>query len=253
MRRDHDNRTADGPGPNDDQDGIYASATSRRTRRRKQAMAGAVGLVAILGAGAFGAQQLLQDSGTGTSHAGALTPLQPPATLPSPAASGTTASTAASPSGSATLPPGAGKAGTPKPSSLADRIANARAANAKAGTEVRHPLPARTATSKSGVKVTTFGSVNEDRSTLRVMSARRDLSGQRELAWAADAGTQVGSARCTQNFRFAAGTPAAEKPTLLVCWRLSDTKSVYTVAVNVDGRPSAEASVAAIDTAWSKL
>jgi len=101
--------------------------------------------------------------------------------------------------------------------------------------------------------VTTSGSLKRDRRTMRVITARGDLTGQRELAWAADEGRAVGNARCTQNFRFNPGASVGERPTMLLCWRTSSDRSVYTVAVDLDGRPSTSDSVAAIDKAWSKL
>jgi hypothetical protein len=157
--------------------------------------------------------------------------------------------------------PGNPSAGTPTPTasqtkSAAQRAADARAANAKAGTEVRRPLPPKNGAERvpaKDVKVQTFGSIRKNRSTLRVMSARQDLSGQRELGWVADDGVPVGGARCSQKFRLSTGVRVAEKPSLLVCWKLSKAKSVYTVAVQIGGRPSKAESAAAIKKAWSKL
>ncbi len=105
----------------------------------------------------------------------------------------------------------------------------------------------------ASVTVTSSGSMPKDHHTLRVVSARADLSGQRELAWVADAGQPVGDARCTQNFHIGPKATARVRPTLLVCWRTSPDRSVYTVAVDVDHRPSAQASVAVIDDVWSRL
>jgi hypothetical protein len=101
--------------------------------------------------------------------------------------------------------------------------------------------------------VSESGSLPVDRRTLRVVSARGDLTGSRELLWVADGGHPVGTARCSQKFRFAPSNEVTEKPTLLVCWRTSATRSVYTVAVNLDGRPSEKASVATIDKVWAEL
>jgi hypothetical protein len=86
-----------------------------------------------------------------------------------------------------------------------------------------------------------------------VMSARKNLAGYRELGWVAGDGERVGSATCSQTFRFSAGMAPAEKPALLVCWRTSAGRSVYTVATNPGGRPSKQASVAAIDKQWKRL
>ncbi|UWP81903.1 hypothetical protein [Dactylosporangium fulvum] len=85
------------------------------------------------------------------------------------------------------------------------------------------------------------------------MSGRTDLTGQRELGWVAGQGEPFGSAHCTQQLRLIPGGPVVTKPELLICWRTSPVKSVYTVAVSLDGHPSREISVAAIDEAWDEL
>jgi hypothetical protein len=101
--------------------------------------------------------------------------------------------------------------------------------------------------------VTNSGSMAKDHHTLRVVSAPTDLSGQRELAWAADSGHPVGAARCTQNFRIGASAAPRVRPTMLLCWRTSPDRSVYTIAVDVDHPPSERASVTTINEVWSKL
>jgi len=101
--------------------------------------------------------------------------------------------------------------------------------------------------------VTDSGSLPKDHHTLRVVSARGDLSGQRELAWVADSGHQVGDARCTQNFRIGPSAAPRVRPTMMLCWRTSAHRSVYTVAVDVQHPPSEKASVATIDQVWGQL
>jgi hypothetical protein len=103
------------------------------------------------------------------------------------------------------------------------------------------------------VTVSASGTLAKDKRTFKVVSARGDLTGQRELRWVADAGHAVGDARCTQTFRFNPQSKAGVKPTLLICWRLSPTKSVYTVLVDLNHKPSAKASVAAIDKTWRSM
>jgi hypothetical protein len=88
---------------------------------------------------------------------------------------------------------------------------------------------------------------------MRVVTARYDLTGRRELSWAADDGEPVGDVHCTQNFRFADGGAARERPTMLLCWHTSAGKSVVTIAVTKEGRPSKSVSAAAVDKAWSAL
>ena len=103
------------------------------------------------------------------------------------------------------------------------------------------------------IHVTNSGTIKDDRRTLRIVSAYGDLTGQRELAWAADAGHPVGAARCTQYFKFNPGTRVGERPTMLLCWRTSPTKSVFTIAVDLTHRPSESASVASIDKVWRQM
>lgn len=103
------------------------------------------------------------------------------------------------------------------------------------------------------VVVESSGSVSKDRRTMKVVSARTDLTGQRELAWIADAGEVVGTARCTRKFRIGAKTEPTERPTMLLCWRTSATRSAYTLAVDIDKRPSETVSVEALNKAWEKL
>jgi hypothetical protein len=103
------------------------------------------------------------------------------------------------------------------------------------------------------VTVSESGTLAKDNRTFKVVSARGDLTGQRELRWVADGGYTVGHAKCTQNFRFNPQSKASVRPTLLICWRLSPTKSVYTVLVDLKRKPSAKASVAAIDKTWRTM
>jgi len=100
--------------------------------------------------------------------------------------------------------------------------------------------------------VTTTGTVAVDHHTLRVVAARRDLTGQGELGWVADSGYPVGDARCSQTVRIGT-TPVRVRRTLLICWRTSAQRSVYTVAVDLDRPPSATDSVAALNRAWMSL
>lgn len=101
--------------------------------------------------------------------------------------------------------------------------------------------------------ISNSGSLPVDHHTFRVVSAPTDLSGQHELAWLADSGHRVGDAQCTQNFRIGQNASAYIRPTMLICWRTSPTKSVYTVAVNLDQTPSEEDSVAKIEEIWATM
>ena len=228
--------------------------TERFSRRRKQAAVGAVGLAAILGGGAFLVTDHLTDSGTVTSDSGALAPLTLPAeTSASPSVRPPSSAPAASsaPAGKVSRSPSASP-GT-EPQTARERIQAAREAAAKNGVEVQRPLPAANSPVVRELRVTNSGSLKEDGRTLRVVSARGDLSGYKELAWVADGGEKVGAATCSQTFRFASNAEAERKPNLLICWRTSATASVYTVMVDLDGKPSKQDSVAALAKQWSRL
>jgi len=250
MRNVEDNDATDGPGPEDDTAEMYGSPVPRGFRRSKRAVAGVAGLAAVLGAGAFAVTTMIDNAHrTETGEVGALAPAQPGESTGTQRSAGRGTPADGTPSTAAPSPTAS------KPKTDAQRMAEAREA-AKAGPKVLPPLPHKDTgmrVAADDIKVKTFGTVQKNRKMLRVVSARADLSGQHELGWVADGGEVVGNARCSQNFRFAGGRPPVEKPTLLVCWRLSKKKSVYTVAVKIDGRPSKAQSVAAIDEAWSKL
>lgn len=135
-------------------------------------------------------------------------------------------------------------------------IVAAAGAGAVLGHSLR-PAPARpeptTVQHIGGVTQVMSGSMATDRHSMRVVAARSNLVGQRELAWVADAGEPVGDARCTQNFKIGPGGKPRVRPTMLICWRTSPQRSVYTVLVDIEHPPSKQASVAALDEAWAKL
>ncbi|MBI4942702.1 MAG: hypothetical protein HY830_18330 [Actinobacteria bacterium] len=90
------------------------------------------------------------------------------------------------------------------------------------------------------------------RKTIRVVAARADLTGKLELKWPADKGEKVGDARCTQNFKLTETGTAKVRPTMLMCWRTSDTFSAYSIVIDFDHKPKAEDAVQAIDDIWGK-
>jgi len=145
--------------------------------------------------------------------------------------------------------PGVAEPGVPeRPKTVEERVAAIKSTAAKAGPGVLRPLPS--ASVAGDVTVTTAA---RDGGTLKVVSARQDLTGYRELGWVADPGERVGRARCSDRIRLSVDAKATAHPTLLICWRTSTQKSVYTLAVKTDGRPSAKTSVAAIDKQWTRL
>jgi hypothetical protein len=233
-------------------DDEYDPTAARRRLRRGKAAVGAVGLAAILGGGAFLVTDLLTDKPETATDSGALSPLDRPSAAPerespTPKASatrhgrsGATAAKTANPALS-----------SPMPSVSPSRGLHANGSKNRVPTKRPLVLPAKTL-DPSAVTVTNSGSPQSG-TTLRVISARGDLTGQREIAWVADDGKKVGDARCSQTIQLSPDVKPARKPTLMICWRTSATRSVVTVMVNLAGHPSAEGSVAALDKRWAAL
>jgi hypothetical protein len=232
---------------------VYTAAMSQRSRRR-QRLTAVAGLVVLIGGGALIARQLGDDSGTVMNGTiGALAPTAvPTASAGSVPPPGT--SVAASPGAPAGVAAGRSPAAITAPATAPATAP--RTAASTAVTTAATPLTSTSGTAVAGadgVTVTTYGVTNQDRRTMSVVSARADLTGRRELGWVVDAGIRVGSSRCTQTFRIEPGSAARERPTLLLCWRTSAQRSVYTVAIDLDGRPSKQESVAEIDRVWATL
>ena len=226
-------------------------------RRRRRAVVGVVGLAAVLGAGAYViTAQVIDHRNAAARDTGALAPMATPGSVaPSApdlsAAPLAGASTSPSPSAAS---PSAARSGAPAPSGsvpVDEEIRKAREKAAKDGYPVQRALTA--APHAESGPVTERSVPRTDGGSLRVITARFDLSGQRELLWAADAGRAVGDARCTQKFHFSNVEKPAVRPNLLLCWRTSADRSVATVLVDQHGRPSAVESVRIIDREWAKL
>ena len=238
----------------DAHENVYDSVGARRNRRRKQTIAGLAGL-AILGGGAYlvATQANDEPSTTRADDAAVSAPLTQAPDVPadSVAPSASASETPGSPAASRSTPAAAEPAPT-RTKSREEQIEAAKGTAAKAD-NVKRPLPPVNANkAATDVTVTQTGSLKEG-GTLKVVSAKQDLTGQRELSIVADKGRAVGEARCTQEIRFADSAESVEKPSMLICWRTSAGRSVYTVAVVPKGRPSADKSVAALEKQWSKL
>lgn len=214
----------------------------RRTRRRKQVATTAIGLTALLGVGAY----VITAQVVGGHHA----------TTAAPAAASPAVASAES---SSATPVGQGKgeanpAPSPTPSSsmsVDEEIKAARAAAAKAGHPLQRPL-----TPAPGVRAASDVQEHTERyktGALRIITARSDLTGQRELLWAADKGKRYGNATCTKKVKFSNNTAGTVRPNLLLCWRTSATRSVATVLIDFGGHPSAARSEKIIDQQWAKL
>ena len=233
-------------------------------KRRTPVIIGIAGLAAVLGVGGL----VLSQRPTERLNS-APAPLPAGKVLaPGPSAAGESA--VPGPAGTGAPGPGAAGPGAlfgPVPSAaplvtsanataLADRLATARSANHRLGTEVRRPVPPKLSAQSidtGKLHIVESGSLGKDHKTLRVVSAPLDLTGQRELGWVADAGHRFGDATCTQQIKMSNNAAPSVRPTLLICWRVSATRSAYTVAVDLSKHPSKADSVAALDRAWSRV
>jgi hypothetical protein len=217
-------------------------------RRRMRILVGAAGSAVVLGGAAYlvTAQVLDRREDTVTRNAEAPAPLGTPSSAAAPSVA---AASTAPAHQTKTASPKAGVPSSPTTSYAAKGdVERAREAAERDG----HPvLPALGAAAAEGQ----INQRDEPRKngTLRVLTAKSDLTGQGPLLWAADRGSAVGDARCTQNFHFSNKAKAAVQPNLLLCWRTSAARSVVTVLVDYDGHPSTADSLKIIDREWAKL
>jgi cytoskeletal protein RodZ len=211
--------------------------------RRKQAIVGIVGLAA-LGAGAYVATDHL----TGSSPTAQ--PAPPPVVEPTSAVASPEPPTQTPEKKATTSEHSAAPSATPATKTRKQQIDEVRGTAAKAAGQVERPVVSATVDDAD----VTVKKVPVGAGMLQVMSARQDLTGKRELAWVSgQSGDKVGEASCTQKISLVAGAPPKKRDTLLICWRVSTAKSVYTVAVNPKGKPSAALSVSELNKVWSSF
>jgi hypothetical protein len=111
------------------------------------------------------------------------------------------------------------------------------------------PTPPKNA---PAVTIVNKGNIAKDHHSMRIVSAKGDLTGQHDL-WMVAGGFPWGDATCTQTFHLTVGAPPQVRNTMLICYRLSNTRSVYTISVDLDKSPSPAAAVAEIDSTWNAL
>jgi hypothetical protein len=87
--------------------------------------------------------------------------------------------------------------------------------------------------------------------TIRAVTARTDLTGKLEQAWAADEGTEAGAGRCTQNVQFTPGGKAGVRPTLVLCWHTTSTLSAYVLLIDPKAPVAVETGRKALDEVWA--
>jgi hypothetical protein len=248
----------------DRSDNGHSAATARlgiARRGRSRLLAGTAGLAAVLGAGAYLMTSAAINDNAPTAQD--VRPIMPvvttsttgdPTSSPTPAESAPTASTApsatATPSGKrSTMATGEAAQAEKDPEEVRKEIMAARRKAAKHGMSVQRPLtPAAPAGAVSERTRSTPGG-----GTLRITTTRGDLTGQRPLLWAADDGEPAGGSRCTQKFRFSEGDLGGVRPTMLLCWRTSSSRSVAVLSIAKDGAPSTADATAVIEQEWKKL
>lgn len=231
-----------------DYDGGMKARPPKAVRRRCKRVARAAGLVALLGAAVTSSQWQRNDDSVVPAEVNAADPTSAPIDNPT---SPTLVESARMPDSRATSTSPAAS------SSLSEddnrRMTEARAAARRNNVPISRPIPRTVAEiPDDAVTVRNVASARGGE-TLRLVSARADLTGQRELAWVADNGRKVGLARCSQTIKLATDAKPARKPNLLICWRTGTTRSVYTVMVDFDGDPSERESVTLIDATWRQL
>jgi len=228
--------------------GPQPDTLTARLGRHRRAVAGAVGVLAVAGIGIATSQP---DKEPHIEAASGVTSALASSTAPS-----APASAAASTSGTVE-PPATATEAPAKANKLRIKDMKGAVANAYAAGELVHPprRPAYTGPTVPATQITEekVGDIRKDRSDMRIVSARGNLTGQGALAWVVDDGEKVGHAHCTQKIQLSNNPKPKVRPTLLLCWRTSATRSVYTLAVNLDGPPSKKASIAALEKAWAKL
>ncbi|MEV4279502.1 hypothetical protein [Actinoplanes xinjiangensis] len=253
MTTHHDDR------PGDDGTPMAPMALVRPQRSRIKRVAGVVGLAAVLGSGAyFTTLSVTTDNEAERREVTALGTPHPASTVdPRPSVSGSAGTSDGTPQPGKTG--GAMQAAKAEPSfeEPAERVRKAREAAAKDGVEITRPLPARTenpageAAARAAEEVT-IGSAKEG-GTMRIVTVRGDLTGQREIGWVAGGVKKHGEVECSQRFRLYNEQEPKTRPNLLVCWRTSAERSVIVVDTKIGGRPAVAKSLAVIEREWRKL
>jgi hypothetical protein len=225
---------------------------------RRQLAIGTVGLAAVLGGGAYLLTPQLVDrqhnvAAPDSVRLAPVTPAQATAESVPFVSSGGSASpsTSVPASASGSLAESPSPSRSPDSAAVRRQIDQARAAAAKAG----HPLQRQLIT-KGELPASAGLTTRMERTangTLRITSAKGDLTGREDQVLAADDGTPVGDVRCTQNFHFANNATPRKIATMMLCWRTSATRSVLTLGVTRQGPPSPSMYTPVIDREWAKL
>jgi hypothetical protein len=217
----------------------------RSRSRQRRTLLGVAGLASIIGTSAFLASGQTASEQTGEQpHTAARAAAQQAISGQNP------------PAGSAAQmgPVAPGVNSSDRPKSTEERLSDARNANKRMGTEVRRPRakePSRADPAK--VRTVERGTLKKDRRMTRIVSSRQDLTNFRELAWIADEGKPYRNARCSRMVQVSENVEPKEKPTMLMCWRLTPSKSVYTITVDLKKNPTPEDGTATLEQEWKRM
>ncbi|MCO8273176.1 hypothetical protein M1L60_21520 [Actinoplanes sp. TRM 88003] len=228
------------------------SATTRPVSFRKRKLAvGAVGLATVLGTGAFLVADRAGDENIPAEGRVALTPeaaesrfggTEPDVKRASPTEETPSSSPKASP---ATVMPSV-------PAEVRKKIEDARRKMAEDGVPVQGAVEQQMTSAGQRLAVTTQETRTKG-GTLTVTAARGDLTGQGRLANVSGGVGRHRGVPCSQTFQFSAQAVPAKKDNLLMCWRVTANKSVVAMVVDLDGKPSRDKAVDAIDKKWSEM
>ncbi|MEV6343859.1 hypothetical protein [Actinoplanes sp. NPDC051851] len=235
---------------------LYASATAitatseRRNRRRKQALVAVTGAAAVLAGAGFLVTQLMNAEQPTLPEPAALAPLTRDTTAPAvPARARESGVREVAPTSRGTrraVP--AKRSPIPAPSESLDPLQ--ALASAAAGAEA--DLPRGKIAQAPGAEVASGPVyqriVHSGSTTVRLSSARYDLTGHADMMLADDAGEDVGSGvTCTRRLRPGTGGPG------LLCWRTSANRSVVALATDPARDPDLTENIRVVVREWSRL
>ncbi|HWS32321.1 MAG TPA: hypothetical protein VN408_06215 [Actinoplanes sp.] len=221
--------------------GLYVSSASvapqRSARRRKQALVAVAGAAAVLAGAGFLVTELMNERQAGLPEPAALAPMTAPATTEPVPENPVTAPTRTPKTTRQAAPVQVSPVPPPPPASFAE----------DPGMEPGDvPMYAQPLLADQQIQERTE---SLESGTIRIVSARRDLTPERLTLISRDEGRTAGrGVRCTTEIRFGTGMPPADSG-VLVCWRTSEGRSVITIGQGVD----AAESVAVISREWLTL
>lgn len=215
---------------------------------------GVTALAALLGAGAYIITDHVTQNRAEPAEVGALAVPDASAMPETVAASGSAGASSAAPQPSGSASAGASASASAEVISpeVLKSIEAAREQMRKEGVEIQRPVVPKATTTAADIQMTTKGSLKEG-GIVRMITARGDLTGQRELAYVAGGVAKHRNVPCTQTFKFSTNPAPAKRANLLMCWRTSAKKSVIAMVVDPKGHPSRDKAVDAIAEKWRSM